>query len=308
MHGAAAVQRMLDALNEVGVSEAYCPLRKAYQYLDEAALDFCRRTRILTSSVSITTVAGRQTYPLPPDYIEPYERTMGNRRLFARYETAGGDVSWPVLTSYEKIRLADRTEAEETPVAFTIRSRSEAPTPRTGSAKVSGAVANGECTLVLNSADFAPLLHPRDFVANTTDGSKGVVLDVLSDEDANETYLVTALFGGAVNQWAANDAAVLMPAATHELYLWAPSLNAGDTFRIDYVAKPEPVFADYRTWRIPDEHCPAICLKAAALFMDTKKEMAGADYWHKTYELEIREARKRMGRMALAQNSYPTRL
>ena len=302
MHGLAAVKRMLDALNEAGVSDAYCDNRKAYQYLDEAALDFCRRTRILTGSATITTVANQQLYDLPPAFLEPYERNMNGRRLFASYTTAAGDVSWPVVTSYEKIVRANLTDAEETPGAFAIVDRRTIPTIISGTASAAGAASNGESKLTVATAIFGTVAV-RDAVVNVTDGSQGIVLAATDTKN-----LQTALFSGTNNAWATSNAFYIVPAVTHQVFLRAKSLNAGDTFRLDYISKPEPVFASQRSWRIPEEHCPAICLKAAALFMDTKKEMKAADYWHKTYELEVREARKKMGRLALADANYITRL
>ncbi len=291
MDGRTGTRAMLRALNEAGFSSTYLNRRDAYEKLDEAACDFARRAFCLTNTVEIITVAGRQAYDLPPDFLEPLVKG-GDGRFFGAYEDSAGDRSFPVLTSFEKIRLASLDSAD-VPGSFCIMDKQTRPVLVEGSATGAGAEANGESALTDTSASFTGTVNKRDVIHKVTDGDDGVVLSVSGVSD-----LLTAIFNssGEPVGWTAGDSYSILPMSRNSILLDAPSASGGGIFVLDYYCLPAPVFSEFSFWRFDPKCCRAICKEGAALFLDEKKEWKAAKGLHNEFAREIRQARIETGR------------
>lgn len=235
---------------------------RIYECLDAAAAIFLRETRILHTSIDLTTVAGQQDYDLPPDFIDLYMADAA-ARFFIKYYDAS-NYSWPPCVSYEEIFRENKTDSQDIPNRFCIRDKDDVEAAVTGKTTSADAASRGQCTLTDTAQTFTTTqrVWPRDIVHNETDGSDGVVLAV-----TDATHLVTALFGGKNNAWGSGDAYRIQPAVERELYLDAPSTTAGHTMTVPYVCMPTPVYSEYASWRFPPRVCRAIASGAAALLV-----------------------------------------
>lgn len=271
-----------------------------YRCMDQAAMDFVRLTYGLRDSVVITTVADQQRYDLPKAFIEPYVRDE-NRRLYGKYEDADGDLTYPVVTSYEKLFMTDMSETRTRPRRFAIRQKPDAAARTTGTATADGAAADGECRLTAAAADFSDMAE-RDRVLNTTDGSAGIVLEVVSS-----TVLDTALFSGTANEWTTGDRFVLVPVPRFEIVLDAPSEVDGDTLTLPYLKKPAPVFSDARSWQIEEASWRAIAMEGVYQYLIDYDYDRKDDRFHGMFLEEVRKVKTRRARQRLQGGGYRER-
>ncbi|WP_028316696.1 hypothetical protein [Desulfatibacillum aliphaticivorans] len=310
MDGKTALRAMLRALNESGFSNSYLNRQEAFSKLDEAAVDFARRTLCLTGSVVLSMVEGQQAYDLPPDFIRLSARNS-RRLFFGIFEDPAGNKSYPVQTSFEKIRRFEHTEVE-IPGAFAIIDKQARPDLVTGAAsETSSAGSDGESTLTDEgwnfnpAAEFLGAVYPRDIVHNKDQETDGVVLAVVSD-----TELVTALFDSDGNPggWNGGNDYTILPTARNQIYLPAPIAESGGTLTLDYICLPGPVWSDYSLWRFQPMSCHAICKEAAALFLDQQKEWDVARGLHGEFAREIHQASRETAQKSLQQGRrYATR-
>lgn len=290
MDGKWLLRAFLDALDE-DVAEEFrgTDARIAYQYLDNAAIEFVRMTRCLTSSVTIKTVAGQQAYDLPPDFIGLYLKDSQNR-FFIRYFD-GNVYSKPLKTSYEKIFRDHETTAREIPTSFDIIDRQQAPETISGTASADGGRTGGLSVLQDGTKKFLTedIVYPRDMIHNETDDSNGIVISVTSEIQAT-----TALFAGKKDRWSKNDQYTIVRASGKQIFLNAPSATTGHEMTIPYVCMPSPVYSDYGFWRFPAWCCQAIVYEAAFQYENREGDYKAADRHHALFiEETVRQGRER---------------
>lgn len=302
MDGKSLKRAVLDFLDEEVASSVFAKPRVIYEYLDAAAVEFARDTQSLTAEVGITTVAAQQEYDLPPDFICLYMKNAVGR-FFGRYYD-GSSHSWPVKTSYEKIFKSNLTDGKETPGRFAIRDKDTQDDLIQGTADAAGAATGGACILQDDSMLFttANRVYARDRIHNVTDGSDGVVLAV-----TDATHLSCALFDGASNEWAIDDAYVIQPAAQKELILDAPSETSGHVLTVAYVCRPTPVYSDHGFWRIDPMSCRAIAAEAAFLYLQQKGDFVAALQLRRIYEEDLIRTRREKAMMRLQDGRYRQR-
>jgi len=162
--------------------------------------------------------------------------------------------------SYYKV---ENVSSQRTPSFFTIRDKQALYSQITGTTTSVGAATGGECTLTDTAALFitSEFANPGDTVHNTTDASVGMVLSISSD-----TVAKTALFGGTANDWTSADAYVIQPQGRLEIVFDPPPSTSGDIVRIDYIARPNPVYSDYGTYRFRQNAVEALVKYAAWLY------------------------------------------
>ena len=295
MDGKTLTNLMLDALDAPQKDELFhTGERTLYQYLDRAAVDFCRETRCLTKTVVLTTVAGQQSYDLPADFIELYLKNRNDRFTVKYYD--GADYYWPLATSFDRIFRGNLTESQANPTRFAIVDKLAQPTLITGNTTAAGARTAGQCILTDAGKAFltTDIDYPRDVVHNTTDNSDGLVLSV-----TDATHLVVALFQGQRNAFRNGDGYVIQRAAAKQLSLDAPPSTSGHTITVPYICMPDPVFSDYGFWRLPAAHCHGIACEAAFLFQNREGDYVSADRHHMLYAQEVRRMRSEQARAAL---------
>ena len=281
MDGKALLRRLRYVINEV-IGSAFLDDRLSYELLWEAAQEYVRRTRCITGSCTITTVADQTNYDLEPDFIELYQRDK-NGNFFIPYND-GSNTTTITWTSYENIIHANNTTSVSIPSNFCIIDKSSLPSQVTGTATSDGDASGGQCTLTDTSATFqTSLVSPGDTIHNTTDGSDGYVISV-----TDETHLVVALWGGTDNEWDTSDAYVIQPQPRLQIRLDPPPSTAGHTGTIYYIARPEPVFSDYGVYRIPEKVHNALVFYAAHLYADRDHESQYSKYFLEKWDVAVR--------------------
>lgn len=282
MDGKSLTNGLADVLNETVSSSDFLSSRASYDFIYEAALEFCRRTRALTSTQTITTVADQASYDINPDFLMLYLRDNENRYV-VKYNDGTNDYFIP-FRPYEAVSYANQTTSTLIPSYFSILDNQTLTTRITGSATSSGALSNGETTLNDSGAPFASV-EVGDDIHNTTDGSDGIVLTVTST-----SALVTALFGGTDNDWDSSDAYVIVPQGRKKLYLDPPPSTAGHTITFLYIQKPEPVYSPYMTYRFDRQYQPALIKYAAWLYKYKDSEPNFGDSWYRYWDQQCRMA------------------
>jgi hypothetical protein len=272
-----------------------------YTCLNEAAEEFVRETKALTKDLVLTTEEDRQEYALPPDFIGPAIRSM-RRRFIGKYR-AGDETFYPFLTSYEKIFWADETESKSPPERFAIRDQQAPESILGGSVESDGAAVGGSCVLHDLEADFTDSVYPRDVVHNVTDGSHGVVLEVVDG-----THLATALFEGTDDCWSIGDEYRIIPGSNKTLVFDAPCDTAGHTLTLPYYCMPDPIYSDYGHWRFSPRSCRAICYRAAYLYaLDLDFDVKKHQWLNAEFEQEVSRIKRERGLMSLQGGMYTRR-
>lgn len=284
MDGKSLTNGLASLLNETVSTSTFLDSRTSYDDIYEAVLEFCRRTRVLTASQTITTVADQTNYDLNTDFLSLYLRDNENRYV-VKFNDGTND-SFISFRDYEAISYANNTTSVEYPDNFSIIDKSTLTDRITGTATSAGASANGECTLTDASAPFTNV-KVGDDVHNTTDGSDGIVIGVTST-----SALVTALFGGTDNDWDTSDAYVVVPQGRKQLVLDPPPETAGYTVTIKYAQKPDPVYSPYKTYRFDRQYEPAIIKYAAWLYKYKDSAPNFGDAFYKFWDLQCRQAAK----------------
>ena len=297
MDGKELVRAVLDNIDAQNAAAILDKKWRIYECLDEAAAIFLRETRLLHNRVTLTTVAGQQSYALPPDFIDLYLASGPSRRYFIKYNDTAMD-SWPTLTSYEAIVRDNKTDAQNTPNTFCIRDRYDEDAAITGAATASGSLSRGQCTLTDSAKLFTTTnrVWPRYLIHNETDQSDGVVLSV-----TDATHLVTALAGGGKDAWTSGDAYRIQPSSDMEIYLDAPSEQSGHTMTVEYVCMPSPVYSDYGVWRFPHRVCRAIASGAAALLVIPEESYGESSVMQGRFMEEIHRYKTERAKQVLSQ-------
>lgn len=277
-----SLKRKLREILQEGSTSTFLNDRDSYDYIYAAVLEFVQRTRCITSTQSITTVASQTNYTLSSDFMELYLTDNQNRR-YVKYNNGSNDTF-----IYERDRagvvFANNTTAVTVPNNFYIRDVQSLTARLTGTATSTGAITNNETTLTDTAADFTNVVV-GDEIHNTTDDSHGVVLVKTST-----TALVTALFDGTNNKWTSADAYLIVPQGRLELVLDPPPSTAGHTITVNYIQRPEPVYSNFRNYKIKPEYDLAIIFYAAWLYKYRDKEPSYGDTFYKYFDDKVRRA------------------
>lgn len=285
MDGKQLTQAFLDAIDRAEADLLELQPRAIYQALDLAACEFARRARCLTKTATLTMAEAQQRYDLPPDFISLYASAAGGR-LVGKYTDAAGSVSWPSAVDESLIFQYDIVDSGA-PACFAIVPRIASEGRITGTVTSTGAAAGGEAALVDSGAAFTGAVEVRDRVHNATKESSGIVVAVTS-----ATQLACAMAGGTGSGFALSDAYVIVPAATQQVLLDAPSETAGETLEIAYIASPPPVFSDYATWPFTEDRSQKIALEAAFQYLLHKKQGRPRAEDHQMFMAEITQTKR----------------
>jgi hypothetical protein len=184
-----------------------------------------------------------------------------------------------------------KVSTQTTPDAFSLRDKQDLYAQISGAVDSSGASSAGVAILTDSTGAFNTTnVAAGDVVHNVTDGSDGYVL-VVNKEVDNKT-LDTALFGGTNNAYAGTDAYIIQPQGRYEIYLDPPPSTANHLIRIPYVARPDPVYHDYGTYRFNHDAMIAIIKYAAWLYKYRDAEQNFADAWYVHWDRVVRQEAK----------------
>jgi len=291
MDGKKLTREMLDWLDQPLASDLEANQRRIYEMLDLAAGIFCRETFCLHTSVQITTVADKQNYDLPPDFIELYMKSSRGRYFIKYFD--GSNYSYPIRTSYEKIFHTYATNPKAIPGRFAVIDKEETEDLIQGTVDESEDPMYGEVDLFDEDKSFTTTdrVYPRDIVHNEKDGSTGYVLSIV-----NEHWLKVALFLGKDNRFVFGEIIptyTIQPAAEKQIVLDQPSSTTGHIMTVPYICMPAPVYSDYGFWRFPPRVCKAIAAGAATIYKLTKggKTATDAKQIGGIFEAEIKRYR-----------------
>ncbi len=132
-----------------------------------------------------------------------------------------------------------------------------------------------------SAADFADV-SPGDNIHNITDGSDGVVLDVI------ESFrLDAAIFGGTDNDFDTGDEYIIQPQARLKIKLDPPPSTSGHTITVYHVQVPAPVYSDYGIYRIPRQYLQALVFYAAWLYKYRDSEPNFGDAYFTFFDREV---------------------
>ena len=282
MDGATLLRDLRQVLSESSGS-SWLDTKSSYDHLYSAAIATVSRTDMLTTTQAITTVANDNTYELNANFLKLYMVDNENKFFIKYYD--GSSTTFIYFDTYQSIYLSNNTTSVSIPHRFSITD-SAAVANITGTATSDGSASNGECTLTDSTAPFTNV-KAGDYVHNTTDASNGIALAVTST-----SAIVTALFDGTDNEWDTSDAYVVIPQARFQLILDPPPLTAGHTITVPYVYKPDPVFSNYRSYKIPNGYKSALVKYAAWEYKYRDREPNFGDAFYKYWDNEVRKLGK----------------
>lgn len=175
--------------------------------------------------------------------------------------------------------------SQSVPNSFSIRPKEELYGQITGSATATGDATAGECTLEDTSATFltTDYVSPGDHIHNTTDGSTGVVLEILTTNT-----IKVALFGGTNNNWTTGDAYVIQPMGRMNINLDPAPDTLNLLMEIPYIKMPAPVYSDYRTYNFPQQVMEAIIKYAAWMYKYRDGEPDFGDVLYVLFDRAVR--------------------
>lgn len=291
---------VLDRLSDQSTAGPY-KARRIYESLDQAAAIFCRLTKIYKRSVTLTTVALQQDYTLPPDFLDLWMENYGGRRFVRYYD--GTNHSWPTVIDWKSLFRLNLTVSQDTPSRVSIReTESIFAASVTGTATTAGAAVRGLAILTDSTKTFLTTTRvwPRDVIHNETDGSYGRVIEV-----TDATHLKCALFEGNINGFGNGNAYTIVPESRMQLTLEAPPVSSGHLILMPYVGLPDPVFADYSSWRISDTRCRSIACGAAALLQLPDNSWEEARVMNGQFLEEVKRTNYEIGKMTLKHERRP---
>lgn len=230
----------------------------SYSLLYKAAQEIVSQTGNLTAQQTITTVATVTEYNLLPSFLRLYLKDS-NHEFFIKYNDGSNDY-FISRGDMEKIIINNQTNSVNIPNSFYIKDASTL-SRITGTATSSGALTLSETTLTDSGANFTNI-YPGDDIHNTTDSSIGIIL-----EKTSSTSLVCALFDGTDNRWDSGDSYVIQPQGRYKLVLSPPPSASGNTITVNFIERPDPVFAPYRSYRFSDQGSISTAIVAYASWL-----------------------------------------
>lgn len=269
MDGRQLLMLILAALDR---QESDLPLlheRRLYDSLETAIAIFIHRTTILRDSITITTVAGQDTYALPASFIRPVVHAGRNSPPALRYTTSDGSDSQLVAKATDAAIFRQTPSGlPAIPACWTIIRHPGTTSTLTATATGNGPNAGGASALI---ADNLTQFLPRDFVRNVTRRADGIVIG-----SPVSGQLPTAMFPRGQASWRSGDQFVVRSAAREQLQLSTPAVADGDTITLPSLVLPLPVYHDHGHLPLSPESCMAIAGYAAWLFAQTKGITASA--------------------------------
>jgi len=265
-----------------GSTSSFLDPRTTYDYLYEAVCELSSALRIPEDTQTITTVASTSLYDINTNYLCLSVKNDSDEFVVKYYDSSA--YYWITYKDPNYIYQNNSLSNSSVPQSFSIVGKSTLPSNITGTATANGTSSGGQCTLTDSTAPFANV-SAGDSVHNSSDGSSGLVLSKTSS-----SAIVTALFGGTGNNWTSSDSYVIVPQSRRQLYLDPPSLTTGHTVTLRYVCRPDIVYSEYGSYRIPDTYVPAICKYAAWLYKYRDREPNFGDAWYKYWDMQLRKA------------------
>jgi hypothetical protein len=290
MNGKTLSRDVQEILNEASTS-GFIDDRTTYDYLYEAAVQFNLISQLNTDETTITTVDGTADYYLPYNFGSLYMKNQSGAYFLKLYD--GTSYTWVLWKSYEEIYYENETTETKYPDSFTIVDHDQYANI-TGTTTADGAASNGECTLTDIVAPFANVTI-GDYVSNITDGSSGYIIAVTSS-----SALVTALFDGTNNVWMLGDEYIITPKARMKIVLSPTPSTNGYIVSVPYVSMPDPVYSDYRKYRIPEQYRGALVKYAAWLYKYRDREPNYGDGFYKMFDQQARRAKADYNKTTLA--------
>lgn len=279
MDGQTLLREVRQLLNEPSGS-SFLNDRMTYDFLYEAAVLTTIRTQAFRSEQSITTIASNRNYGLNPDFIALYLMDDSNKR-FIKY-TASSTDHFLYERSYDNIILQNNTTPVTIPYGFTIKDKS-VQTQISSTATSTAATTNGECTLNDTTQTFSSTCAVGDIVSNITDGSTGIVLEVVSN-----IAIKVSLFDGTNNDWTVGDSYIINPQGRFEVVFDPPPTNSGDIITIYYIQRPNPVYASYRRYNFPIDYKAALVHYAAWKYKYVDQEVNFGDKFYLYWDMTVR--------------------
>ena len=290
MDGQSLTQELADILREDRTTSGFLRKQASYRWLYEAAIELTRRTQSVGTYTTLTTVANQRNYTLPANFLWVYLKNQRNE-YFLKYNDGTNDyfITWK---DYDAIIAANQTTSVSIPSRFCITDYQQVAALITGTATSDGTLSNEESYLIDSTAPFENVSIGDD-VHNTTSSSDGIVIWASSS-----SQILTALFSStsASDYWATSDAYVIVPQGRQQIYLDPPPSTSGHTIRVEYIAKPTPVYSPYRQYRFNDNLNAALVRYAAWLYKYRDREPNYGDGFFKYFEMECAKAVKQSGR------------
>jgi hypothetical protein len=290
------LKNMLYYLVNEPTGSGFIDEKTSFDFLYEAALEYNRLTETLHGTQTITTTADTSAYYLNPDFqgIRLYDTY--NNLLIKFYDTSAATTQFIPFRPYEHIYQALNTTPVEIPTNFSITDGETVDAEITGSCTTDSSESTGGPKILTDSAGTFTTTYSAgvDFVSvgdtihNLTDGSCGVILNVVST-----TVLHTSLFYGTDNDWDSSDNYVIIPQIRKKLILDPPNNSAGDTITVLYVRKPAPVYTDRGIYPFDSSAAFALTKYAAWLFKYRDREPNFGDALYKAWVVAVTAASSR---------------
>ena len=287
MDGYSLQRKLREMLGESATSD-FISTQLSYDYIYEAVLEFVKRTVLLTTTQSITTIADTQTYNINPDYLTLYLRDIRSQYnpYYLKYNDGTTD-TFIQQKAYESIIFDNNTTSKSPPDYFTVVEQTQL-SLISGTASSNGAINTpytGECYLydVSSTSKFANVAV-GDRIRNETDGSEGYVIV----KDSN-TKLTCAMLGGTDNDFDSSDSYVIFPQQRYKLYFDPATSDASHTITLYYIQKPIPVYSYNRRYPLNQIYELPIIQYAAFLYKYRDREPNYGDSLFKHFELICRQ-------------------
>jgi hypothetical protein len=286
MDGKWLLRQLRGLLNEDSDSDFLSDV-ESYSYLYDAAVSFAGQTRCLKNTQSITTVADQTDYTLSADFVELYLKNRDNR-FYLKYND-GAYNTFITFKDHEDIIYSDNTDSVVIPDHFTIQDEEDLGSRISGTTTSAGASVGGESSCTDSGGGFSGYASVGDAIHNTTDGSEGVVLAVVSD-----TVLTTAMFDGAENDWTSGDAYIIQPQGRLRIILDPPPATSGHTVTIQYAQRPDPVYSDYGIYRFQNQYASALIKYAAWLYKYSDLDPQTGNAYYQYWKQMVKEAKGKL--------------
>jgi len=278
------LRNQLAYLIRESTTSSFLDEKTSYDFLYEAAVEFCRITQALHGIQTITTTADTTGYVLNPDFLSLQVMDSFNTWAVKFYD--GTSTSFISFRPYEAIYYANNTTAAGVPNNFSITDVITQTANITGLAAATGSASETQPQLTGTAEAFANA-SVGDSIHNTSDGSDGIIISKTSN-----TILLTNLFYGSLNYWTSGDAYVIVPQGRKQLVVDPPSSVAGYTITVPYVQKPSPVYSEYGTYRFDPIYAPSLVKYAAWLYKYRDREPNYGDAFFTYFTAQVRRAAK----------------
>jgi len=303
MDGKRLSRQLRQMLNEESGSNSLDSFT-TYDLLNQAANQINEHLNHLVDTETLTSVADQSFYELRPDFVRLVDEDhLGRDAIRWNDGSAFHRVS---RTSFEK-EWHDRSYTETSiavPNSFSIEPKEAPETLLDGGTATSTAAASAGSCILTDSAvtfDADDSVFAGDTIHNTTDGSMGVVISVISD-----TQLKTALFGGTANDWTSGDAYVIQPQARYRMRLNPPTSASGDSIVYRYLRRPQPVYSDYDSFNFPLHFQDALVYFACGFYKMRNQMISEGQIWFQQAERLLRkhqrQSMKALGRERIIVN------